>query len=206
MSSTDYNYQPLPLPLRRPPYPVDDSRGTFVMWLVIATEACLFGALFGSYWYTGKYQPIWPPDQAPKLHYVIPSLFIILVSAVVLYWGELQLKKQNVASAKFAMALAILGGLGYIAFTILDMQEHLQTLVANADSYSSIFYTTSVIHAAHICLGILMMVYVLLLGKFEPRSSMPHRPYHNVAIYWYFASFIYLLLVIFLYIIPFVRR
>jgi len=204
--SSDFNYQPLPLPLRRPPYPVDDSRGTFTMWLVIASEACLFAALFGSYWYTGKYQPIWPPDAPPKLHYAIPALFIMLVSGAVLYWGELQLKKQNVATAKFAMALAILGGLGYIAFTILDSQEHLSTLAANADSYSAIFYTTTVIHAAHICLGILMMLYVLALGKLEPRASMPHRPYHNVAIYWYFSVVVYLLLVIFLYIIPFVRR
>jgi cytochrome c oxidase subunit III len=204
MSAPDYST--LPLPLRHKPYPVDDSRGTFCMWLFIASEACLFGGLFGAYWYTGKFQPVWPPDPAPKLHYAIPSLFILLLSGGVMYWGELQLKKQSIAAAKFAMSLALLGGFGYIAFTILDMNEHLQTLAANADSYSSIFYTTEVIHAAHVCIGILMMVFVLALGKLEPRSSMPHRPYHNVALYWYFVVFTMLLLVIFLYIIPFVRR
>jgi cytochrome c oxidase subunit 3 len=200
------NYSTLPMPLRHPPYPVDDRRGTLSMWLFIASEACLFAALFGSYWYTGKYEPVWPPDAPPKLHYVIPSLFILLVSGVVMYWGERQLNKQSFVAAKIAMVLALLGGLGYIAFTILDTNEHLKTLAANADSYSSIFYTTDIIHAAHVCIGILMMVFVLALGKLEPRAETPHRPYHNVALYWYFVVIVMLFLTLFLYIIPFVRR
>ena len=207
-SYPDYDYQPLPLPLRHPPYPVDDTRGSFVMWLVIFSEACLYGALFGSYWYTGKYEPIWPPDPAPKLHYAIPSLFIMLVSAPVLYWGELQLRKQKPALAKLAMSLAVLAALGYFAFTIRGYIEHIQTLAPTADSYSSIFYAITTIHAVHVVLGFFMMLFVLLLGtvdKLEPRE-MPHKPYHSVALYWYFTVFTYLLLVIFLYIIPFVRR
>ena len=51
-----------PLPTHEP-LPIDTSRGTSSMKLFIATEASLFLILFASYWYMGKGEFRWPPDN-----------------------------------------------------------------------------------------------------------------------------------------------
>jgi heme/copper-type cytochrome/quinol oxidase subunit 3 len=196
----------LPLPLRRQPLPVNDQRGTLGIQFFIATEASLFAVLFATYWYMAKGAPVWPPDEPPKIHYALAMLVVLVSSSIVLHWGDGQIKKQKKSAGMAALAVTILLGIGFLILAVLEYQEHLKTLAANQDAYSSIFYMITTLHAAHVTLGVCMLSYIYLLPSVEPRAVTPHRPYHNVSLYWHFVDTVWVFIVLFLYVSPIVGR
>jgi heme/copper-type cytochrome/quinol oxidase subunit 3 len=187
-----------PPPVRR----VDDKRGTFGMALFVATEAAIFLVMFVAYYYTDKSSAQWRGEIPPKLHYAIPMLFVLWASSGVLYWGEQQVKKLRYGAARLALIGTIILGIGFVVLTYFEDMEHLQTLSPKTDAYGSIFYTITTLHGAHVVFGLCMLIWLLLMHRWEPALYTPHRPYHNVAIYWHFVDTVWFFIVMLLYVAP----
>ena len=187
-----------PPPVRR----VDNKRGTWGMALFIATEACLFLAMFFAYYYTDKSSSQWRGEIPPKLHYSLPMLAVLLISSAVLYWGEQQVKKERYAAGRLALIGTIILGAGFLVLTYFEDMEHLQHLTPRTDSYGSIFYAITSLHGAHVFFGLLMLTWVVVMPRWEPALYTPHRPYHNVAMYWHFVDTVWIFIVALLYVAP----
>jgi cytochrome c oxidase subunit III len=184
---------------------LDNHSGSYGIMLFIGTEAFLFVMLFTAYFYLAKDTWRWLAEKPPALHYVIPMLIVLLSSSGVAYWGEQQVKRQAYGKARLALVITILMGIGFLALSAFDYKEHLQDVTPQTDAYGSIFYTITTFHVAHVCLGLLMLIFVLMLPKYEPRQWMPYRPYHNAAMYWHFVDIVWVFVVAFLYIAPNIR-
>lgn len=197
--------EPIPELTRERPLPIDDRRGTTAMWLFICTEASLFAIFFASYWYMSKSEYRWPPDEPPKLHYAIPMLVLLVLSSLVLHWGERQVKRERQRTGLVALGVTVLMGIAFLILSVFEYKEHLQTLSPLTDAYGSIFYTIVTFHAAHVTLGLFMLLYVLFLPSIEPRERTPHRPFHNAALYWHFVDTVWVFVVAILYVTPNIR-
>ena len=180
----------------------DNRRGTAGMWLFILTETALFTMLFFAYFYLAQGGWRWPHETPPKLTLALIMLVVLWASSAVLYWGEKQVKAARYTQGRIALAVTILMGLGFLVLQSFEYYDHLKTLLPTTDVYGSIFYTVTTFHAAHLIVGLSMLSYVLILPALEPVNRPPHRPYHNVAMYWHFVDFIWLLIIVFLYIAP----
>ena len=181
---------------------LDDRRGTAGMWLFILTEAALFILLFFSYFYLAQGGWRWPLEEAPKLRLALPMLVVLWISSGVLHWGEKQVKAQRYSRARAALVGTIVSGLVFLIMQAFEYMDHLKSLTPRTDVYGSVFYTITSFHAAHLILGLLMLIYALFLPAYEPVDRPPHRPYHNVALYWHFVDFIWFWIIVFLYIGP----
>ncbi|HZW78893.1 MAG TPA: cytochrome c oxidase subunit 3 [Candidatus Deferrimicrobiaceae bacterium] len=188
--------------VRALPAQLETERGSYGMMLTILTEGFLFISLFASYFMLGSNKERWRIEEPPKLHYALPMLVVLLVSSVVLHWGERQVKKASYGSARLALGLTILVGLGFLALSALDYREHWQTLTPYSDSYGSIFYTIVSFHAAHVIVGLLILAYVLVLPRYAPAAESPYRPYHVAAMYWHFVDVVWIFVVAILYVGP----
>lgn len=198
-------YVDKPSPTTKAPPPVhlvDDKRGTWGMALLITTEACLFIVMFFSYYWLDKTSAPWRTEIPPKLHYAIPMLFVLLSSSVVLHWGEQQVKQRRFVAGRIALTATIILGLGFLVLSYFDYAEHLETLTPRTDSYGSIFYTIISLHVAHVILGLLMMTWLLFLPRWEPALYTPHRPYHNVSMYWHFVDTVWVFIVAMFFLAP----
>lgn len=190
----------------RPPVDViDDSRGSGGMWLFIATEASLFLMFFFSYYYLASGNYRWYVEDPPKLKLALTMLAILIVSSVVLHWGEKQIKKERHGPGRVAAMITLVLGIVFIALQVLEYRNHLQHLKPTSNAYGSIFYTITSFHAAHLILGMIMLIYVLILPRLEPAQRPPHRPYHNAALYWHFVDVVWILIVALLYVTPNLR-
>ena len=127
---------------------------------------------------------------------------VLLISSVVLHWGERQVKVQRYGLARISLALTILIGLGFLALSAMDYREHWRTLTAYTDSYGSIFYTIVSFHAAHVIVGLLILSYVLVLPRYAPAAESPYRPFHVAAMYWHFVDVVWIFVVAILYVGP----
>jgi cytochrome c oxidase subunit 3 len=184
---------------------MDNRRGTGGMWLFILTEAFLFLGFFFAYFYLAEGSYTWPNEPLPSLYLAVPMLVLVLIGSGILVWGEKQLAAGKSSIARLALGAAILTGLGFLVMEGFEFRNDLQVFTPQTGVYGSIFYTILGFHVAHLCLGILMLAYALILPKLEPVDRPPHRPYHNVALYWHFVVFIWFVTVMFLYVTPYMR-
>ena len=181
---------------------LEDNRGTYGMWLVIATEASLFITLFCAYFLIGNNKNRWTIDQPPKVHYALIMLAVLISSSLVLMWGERQLGKRNYGAARIALLATVLIGLGFLVLQGFEYLDHWKSLTPYSDSYGSIFYTITSFHAAHVIVGLLILSYVLFLPRYAPAAESPYRPYHVASMYWHFVDIVWIFVVAILYIIP----
>jgi len=192
--------------LLAPPLPLDDRRGTFGMLLFILTEALLFLCLFFAYFYLSRSHPRWPMEPPPKLMLASIMLGVLVVSSGVLYWGEEAIKKRRPQTARLAVGATIVLGIVFMVLQVFEYRDHLKTLKPTTNAYGSIFYTITSFHAAHLVIGLCMLVYVLFLPALEPMDRPPHRPLHNAALYWHFVDLIWVIVVAVLYVTPHLVR
>lgn len=185
---------------------IDDRRGTWAMVMFILTEATLFVFLFFTYYYIAyNWKGPYPPEP-PKLTLALIMLAVLLTSSAVLHAGERAEKAGSRLMARLAVAATIVMGIGFLALQAIEYRNHLKELKPTTDAYGSIFYTITSLHGAHLVLGVLMLVYVLVLPEMGPGRKPPHRGLHNAALYWHFVDFVWLIIVGLLYVVPNIRR
>ena len=182
--------------------PLDDRRGIYGMWCLIATEASLFVCLFASYFFMGNNKLRFTIDQPPKLHYALIMLVVLIASSIVLHWGERQVKQQRYGAGRMALIATIIIGLGFLAVQSFEYRAHWRTLTPYSDSYGSTFYAITSFHAAHVIVGLLILAYVGFLPRYGPTLESPFRPYHVAAMYWHFVDIVWICVVAILYVIP----
>jgi cytochrome c oxidase subunit 3 len=185
--------------------PIDDSRGTLGMWLFIASEALIFVCLFFSYFYIGHRHPEWPAEP-PRLMKALVLLGILLASSAVLHLGEKRLQKGAHRQGRALLAATVALGIAFMVVQVSEYRERLLDLKPTQSAYGSIFYTLTSFHAAHLLVGLCMLIFVLVLPRLEPRQHSPHRPLHNSTLYWHFVDFIWVLIVGLVYVLPHFTR
>ncbi len=184
----------------------DERRGTWGMLLFILTEAALFLMLFFSYSYLAHAsRGPWPPEP-PKLMLALVMLVVLLSSSAVLHLGERAEKNGRTGTARAFMGATILMGIGFLVLQTLEYRDHLKTLTPTTNAYGSIFYTITSFHAAHLLLGLCMLLYVLVLPQIGPGQKPPHRSLHNASLYWHFVDLVWVLIVALLYVAPNISR
>ena len=188
-----------------PALPLDDRRGTMGMWMFILTEASLFVMLFFAYGYLGRDERVWPLEQ-PKLLLPFLMLAVLLTSSVILHWGEREHARGRQGRAKPAVGITVLLGVVFLGIQAIEYADKLRKFTPTSHTYGSIFYTITGFHAAHVMLGLCMLVYVLLLPALEPTDRPPHRPLHNASLYWHFVDAVWIVIVATLYVAPHLQR
>lgn len=182
--------------------PLDDKRGLFGIWLVIATEGCLFVTMFSAYLLMGSSKYRWQTNRPPKLGYALALLAILVGSSIVLMVGERMVKQRRYFASRVILVITILMGLAFLGLQALEYLDHWKTLTPDTNAYGSIFYMITTFHAAHVIVGLLFLGYVLFIPQYEPASNSPHRPYQIASLYWHFVDVVWIFVVIILYLIP----
>jgi heme/copper-type cytochrome/quinol oxidase subunit 3 len=172
------------------------------MWAVIATEAMLFVCMFGAYYYLGNNKDRWAMETPPELMYPFILLAILVSSSLVLHWGEQQVKAERFSAGRLALWVTVVLGLVFLTLQGFEYKSHWRDLAPYSDSYGSIFYAITSLHAAHVIVGVLMLSFLGILPRFGPTALTPHKPYHALAMYWHFVDVVWVFIVLLLYVTP----
>ena len=185
--------------------PLDDTRGIWAMWMVVATEAALFVCLFASYFYLENNKDRWAYNTPPHEHWAFAGLGVVILSAILIWIGDRAVVAQRYIQARLILFVTLLLGLLFLVFQGFDYADHWATLTPYSNSYGSIFYAIESFDAFHVVVGVLILAYVLVLPRYAPTRRAPYRPYHCAAIYWYFVAIVWIFIVGLLYVMPNVR-
>lgn len=182
--------------------PIDQRRGVQAMCAVITTEFMLFVCMFGSYYYLGSNKDRWGHETPPELTFPFVLLAILLASSVILAWGERRVEEKSITAGRAALWITVIMGLVFLTVQAFEYTHHWRQLTPYSDSYGSIFYAITMLHAAHVIVGILLLIYVGILPWQGISLRSPHTPYKTVSMYWHFVDFVWIFIVLLLYVIP----
>ena len=190
------------VPVDELPVGVSGSASTawWGMAFFIITEATLFAYLFFSYYYLGSRHSRWPPHGVPGMRLAVINTLILVLSSVPMWLADRVLRRGRLALCASLLGAVLLMG---VAFLIIEATEwSRQSFTPATNAYSSLFYTITGFHFAHVTLGLLMIVELLyraLVNRIEVRRPLAVR---NVAAYWHFVGVVWVVLFLTIYISP----
>jgi len=161
-----------------------------------------------------QFQALWPllknpnPTTFPGPKDVIgawgiPALntFLLLSSAAVLTWAHWGLKRNNRKQLISGVIITILLGVTFLGMQAFEYTEAYTQLGLTLGSgiYGSTFFMLTGFHAAHVTIGLTILVVILIRcikGHFQPEH---HFGFEAAAWYWHFVDVVWLFLFIFVY-------
>lgn len=156
------------------------------MVMLVASEATLFGAFIGTYFYLRFRAPQWPPAGIPEPRVIVPLILVgvLLLSSIPMHLASQAATAGRLGATRLFVLAALVLQAGYFAYEVHDFSDQLQTFDITRDAYSSIYYVLLGATHAHVGLGILFDLW--LLWKLV-RGLTTYRVHATqaIAFYWH---------------------
>lgn len=168
------------------------------IWLFLASEVMLFGALFSSLIFMRIGTANWPRG-ADVLNIPLATLnTAILISSsvtVVLAWASL-LKKDFCAYKKY-MLITILCSFGFLVIKTIEYTSKFQHHhFPSTSNFYGIYFTLTGLHGLHVVGGIVTFLYLLGPGS-KMWQTEPDRYINRIegaGLYWHFVDLVWIFL------------
>src|SRR2546430_14536340 len=153
------------IPYMVKPHPVTGiPNGKFGIWLFLASEVMLFGALFSSYVLIRTQAPHWPPEPAGALSSEIlnvplapltPAVLITSSITMVLAWASCKLGRLD----RFRLWMGSTIALSFV-FLVVKYFEYTHKFhdghFPSTNNFYAIYFTMTGLHGLHVIGGILV--------------------------------------------------
>jgi cytochrome c oxidase subunit III len=163
--------------------------GWWGMAILIASEATLFGVLFGTYFYLRFRNVAWPPPGVPEPKVAVPLILagVLLATTVPIRLASQAVQRGALKATRRWIFLALFVQCGYLAMEIHLYQDDLRHFSPQSRSYGSIYFTLLGADHAHVAIGLLLSVWVLLKLA---RGLTTYRlnAVRAIAFYWVFVN------------------
>lgn len=175
------------------------------VWLFLASEVMLFGALFSSYILLRVGAPTWPHGYE-ILNVPLATLnTVVLISSsvtMVMSWASLMMK--DIAKYKLYMGLTIFAGFLFMIIKGFEYGGKFAHGILPSDStFLAIYFTLTGLHGLHVLGGIILNGYLLGPGL-KMWKSDPVRFTNRVEVaglYWHFVDLVWIFLFPVLYLL-----
>jgi len=175
------------------------------VWLFLASEIMLFGALFSTYLLLRVNDPAWPKGEDYLSWPIAAFNTVVLITSsvtVILAWGNLQLKKPDKARIFLWITVAL-------AFVFLFAKFYEYNLkfshgyYPSTNNFLAIYFTLTGLHGLHVIGGIVVMGYFVGPG-FKMATERPQQFTNRievVGLYWHFVDLVWIFLFPILYLL-----
>ncbi len=170
--------------------------GKFGIWLFLASEVMLFGALFSTYILLRTGDPAW---QSEELSVPIATFntLVLIVSSVTMVMGWASLRLDDFR--KFRMYLGATFGLAATFMVMKGIEysgEFSHHLYPSSNNFMGIYFTLTGIHGLHVLGGMVVIAYFLGPGSKmwqSERARFTNR-IEIVGLYWHFVDLVWIFL------------
>ncbi|MBI2980718.1 MAG: cytochrome c oxidase subunit 3 [Deltaproteobacteria bacterium] len=188
------------------PHPVTGvTNSKLGVWLFLASEVMLFGALFSTYIILRTGSAEWPHGSS-ILNVPLATLntMVLITSSVTMVMAWVSLMLQRLGRFRFFMGTTILLA---FAFLVIKFFEYRAKFVhhhfPSTDTFYAIYFTLTGLHGLHVVGGIVVNAYLLLFGsRLWNRNARQFTGRVEAAgLYWHFVDLVWIFLFPVLYLL-----
>lgn len=172
----------------------------FALWLFQVSVVMIFGGLTSAL-IVRRGDGNWMYFELPTLFWI--STVIILVSSATMHWAYLAARRDNIGSAKLAMILTLLLGIGFLVSQVMAYDylvgQGIHFVNSTAAHISGSFvYVLSGLHGLHIVSAVIVVA-VTTVSVFRYRIHSKNMTSMEMCMtYWHFLDVLWLYLFVFL--------
>lgn len=192
------------------PYTADERPDTgfdnvhLGLWLFLASEVMLFGALLSGYILLRFGSAEWPrgADYGLSVSLATVNTLILLVSSVTIVLARKALERGALERFRLHMGVTILAGLGFLAIKGFEYWSKFdQQLYPSTDNFLALYFTLTGIHVLHVVGGLAVHGYLwgpgLALWHARPRQCVNRVA--AAGLYWHFVDLVWIVLFVVFY-------
>jgi cytochrome c oxidase subunit III len=191
------------------PYVVDTrpdtglTNGKLGIWLFLASEVMLFGALFSTYIILRTGSVDWPQGEL-SVWLGMANTFILIGSSVTMVMAWVSLKLNDWAKHRMYLLATVVLALLFLVNKYFEYADHIRRGELPAHStFLAIYYTLTGLHGIHILGGVAVMAYFLGPGAklWRKNPEMFANRIEYTGLYWHFVDLVWIFLFPVLYLL-----
>jgi cytochrome c oxidase subunit III len=179
--------------------------GKLGIWLFLASEVMLFGALFSTLILLRTSAPSWPHGyKLLKVGWATANTFVLIASSVtvVLAWAYLRL--GDLKKGKIFLALTLLCGFGFMGIKAYEYGTKFSHGIGpHTDNFYATYFVMTGLHGLHVVGGMIVFAYLLLTADkwyASKRNQFTNRV-EVTGLYWHFVDLVWIFLFPILYLL-----
>ncbi|MBI2083692.1 MAG: cytochrome c oxidase subunit 3 [Deltaproteobacteria bacterium] len=188
------------------PHPVTGlTNSKLGVWLFLASEVMLFGALFSTYIILRVGSQDWPHGSS-LLNVPLATLntMVLITSSVTMVMAWASLMVNRIGRYRFFMGMTILLAFCFLVIKFFEYSAKFQHHhFPSSHTFYAIYFTLTGLHGLHVLGGIVVNTYFLLPGsrlwKTNPRQFTGRV--EAAGLYWHFVDLVWIFLFPVLYLL-----
>jgi len=180
--------------------------GKLGIWLFLASEVMLFGALFSTLILLRTSAPVWPHGWEAGLNVPLATLntFVLIASSVtvVLAWANLRLGELK--KAKLFLLATLLCGLGFMVIKAIEYTSKFSHhLYPSTNNFYATYYVMTGLHGLHVVGGMVVFAYLLMTADkwYAAKRDQFTNRVEVTGLYWHFVDLVWIFLFPILYLL-----
>jgi cytochrome c oxidase subunit 3/cytochrome o ubiquinol oxidase subunit 3 len=174
------------------------------MWLFLASECLLFGALITTYLlYRGSsLKPPYPKDVF-DIPYTSVSSFVLLFSSLTMVLALSAAQRRDAVRMRLWLLTTALLGMTFVAGQVYEFTSfYKEGLHIDTNLFGTTFFVLTGFHGVHVTVGILMLLSLTGMSLGDRLPDDPAFPVEMVGLYWHFVDIVWIVIFTVVYLIP----
>ena len=174
-----------------------------LMWVFLGSDCLFFASLIATYMvYRGQSLNGPYPVDIIDVPLTTISTFVLLMSSFAMVQALAATNANNQRGIRIWLFVTIILGTIFIAFQAYELNAFKnEGLTLGANLFGATFFTLTGFHGAHVTLGLIWLIALLILGfkgRLSPATSLDVE---IAALYWHFVDIVWIVIFTLLYLI-----
>ena len=174
------------------------------MWIFLASECMLFGALITTYvLYRGRSMVPPVPADVFDIPYTSVSSFVLLTSSLTMVLALSAAQDRDTGRMRLWLLTTALLGMTFVGGQVYEFTAfYNEELKLSTNLFGTTFYVLTGFHGVHVTVGILMLLSLVAFSSVKRLPEDPSFPIEMVGLYWHFVDIVWIVIFTVVYLIP----
>ena len=180
------------------------SNNKLAMWLFLGSECLLFGGLISTYMlYRGRSQAGPRPETVYDIPFTSVSSFVLLMSSLTMVLAVSSAHRGDERRTRLWLTTTALLGATFVGGQVYEFTAfYREGLGFTTNLFGSSFYTLTGFHGAHVTIGIIMLMSLVVITLKGRISGSRAEVIELIGLYWHFVDIVWIVIFTLVYLIP----
>jgi len=193
------------------PYAVDErpdtglNNGKIGIWLFLASEVMLFGALFATYIMLRVGATDWPLGaEILNVKKALINTIVLITSSVTMVMAWASLVRKQYSRYQLFMFLTVGLALVFMCVKYLEYTAKFDHhLYPSSSTFLAIYFTLTALHGLHVLGGMVVILYFAVFGRklWDENPQWLTNRVENTGLFWHFVDLVWIFLFPILYLL-----
>jgi len=174
------------------------NNGKIGIWLFLASEVMLFGALFASYILIRTGAPVWPRgDTVLDVPLATFNTIVLISSSVTMVMAWASLMRRRLGTFRIYMGITILLGAVFLVVKYFEYGHHFSTgEFPSHSNFLALYFTLTGLHMLHVFGGMCVNAYFWGpgAGQYKTNPVWFTNRVENSGLFWHFVDLVWIFL------------